>query len=105
MLTQINYLNKALDVFNTAIVSPIYYVMFTVATITASCIMFQACPCPASRQAATVTISFRLFLRQKYGLLHPVQDSKPALVSGLPAGKQQPSCFRSAWRSICALRP
>ena len=41
VLTQINYLNKALDVFNTSIVSPIYYVMFTVATITASCIMFQ----------------------------------------------------------------
>ena len=41
VLTQINYLNKALDVFNTAIVSPIYYVMFTVATITASVIMFQ----------------------------------------------------------------
>ena len=41
VLTQINYLNKALDVFNTVIVSPIYYVMFTVATITASVIMFQ----------------------------------------------------------------
>ena len=28
-----NYLNKALDLFNTAIVSPVYYVMFTVLTI------------------------------------------------------------------------
>ena len=40
-MTQINYLNKALDLFNTAIVSPVYYVMFTVFTITASAILFQ----------------------------------------------------------------
>jgi hypothetical protein len=33
LLTQMNYLNKALDLFNTAIVSPVYYVMFTVLTI------------------------------------------------------------------------
>ncbi|XP_066366097.1 probable magnesium transporter NIPA3 isoform X2 [Miscanthus floridulus] len=36
-----NYLNKALDTFNTAIVSPIYYVMFTTLTILASVIMFK----------------------------------------------------------------
>jgi hypothetical protein len=41
IVTQMNYLNKALDLFNTAIVSPIYYVMFTLLTITASNIMFQ----------------------------------------------------------------
>lgn len=35
------YLNKALDTFNTAIVSPIYYVMFTSLTIVASVIMFK----------------------------------------------------------------
>ncbi len=33
ILTQMNYLNKALDLFNTAIVSPGYYVMFTILTI------------------------------------------------------------------------
>ncbi|KAK9801955.1 hypothetical protein WJX73_010322 [Symbiochloris irregularis] len=41
VVIQMNYLNKALDLFNTAIVSPIYYVMFTVCTITASVILFQ----------------------------------------------------------------
>jgi len=41
VLTQTNYLNKALDTFNTAIVSPIYYVMFTTLTILASVIMFK----------------------------------------------------------------
>ncbi len=36
-----NYLNKALDLFNTAVVTPIYYVMFTTATIAASMIMMR----------------------------------------------------------------
>ncbi|XP_070028246.1 probable magnesium transporter NIPA3 isoform X3 [Nicotiana sylvestris] len=41
VFTQMNYLNKALDTFNTALVSPIYYVMFTSLTIVASVIMFK----------------------------------------------------------------
>lgn len=41
VVTQMNYLNKALDLFNTAIVTPIYYVIFTSLTITASMIMFH----------------------------------------------------------------
>ncbi|MCO5594575.1 hypothetical protein L7F22_048607 [Adiantum nelumboides] len=40
-LTQLNYLNKALDAFDTAVVSLIYYVMFTSFTILASVIMFK----------------------------------------------------------------
>ena len=38
---QMNYLNKSLDIFNTSIVTPIYYVMFTTLTITASAILFH----------------------------------------------------------------
>lgn len=38
---QMNYLNKALDVFNTGIVTPVYYVMFTSLVITASAILFR----------------------------------------------------------------
>ncbi|XP_064968527.1 probable magnesium transporter NIPA4 isoform X1 [Musa acuminata AAA Group] len=41
VVTQMNYLNKALDTFKTAVVSPIYYVMFTSLTILASTIMFK----------------------------------------------------------------
>lgn len=51
LLTQMNYLNKSLDLFNTAIVSPIYYVMFTLLTIIASVIMFQVCCCSVLAQA------------------------------------------------------
>lgn len=38
---QMNYLNKALDIFNTALVTPIYYVMFTTLTIVSSAILFK----------------------------------------------------------------
>lgn len=41
VITQLNYLNKALDTFNAAIVSPVYYVMFTTFTLIASAIMFK----------------------------------------------------------------
>jgi hypothetical protein len=44
VVTQMNYLNKALDLFNAAIVSPVYYVMFTVLTIVASIVMFRVRP-------------------------------------------------------------
>ncbi|XP_053145194.1 magnesium transporter NIPA4 [Hemicordylus capensis] len=39
--TQINYLNKALDIFNTSMVFPIYYVLFTTIVITTSVILFK----------------------------------------------------------------
>ena len=38
---QMNYLNKALDTFNTAMVSSVYYIFFTICTITASMIMYK----------------------------------------------------------------
>eukprot|EP00051_Salpingoeca_urceolata_P001374 m.40489 g.40489 ORF g.40489 m.40489 type:complete len:403 (+) comp11370_c0_seq2:738-1946(+) len=41
IVVQMNYLNKALDTFNTALVSPIYYVLFTTFTIIASAILFN----------------------------------------------------------------
>ncbi|KAL0596268.1 Magnesium transporter NIPA3 [Plecturocebus cupreus] len=39
--TQINYLNKALDTFNTSLVTPIYYVFFTSMVVTCSAVLFQ----------------------------------------------------------------
>ncbi|KAI4336490.1 hypothetical protein L6164_015012 [Bauhinia variegata] len=41
IITQLNYLNMALDNFNTAVVSPVYYALFTSFTILASAIMFK----------------------------------------------------------------
>lgn len=39
--TQINYLNKSLDIFNTSIVTPIYYVIFTTSVLTCSAILYK----------------------------------------------------------------
>ncbi|CAJ0635470.1 13341_t:CDS:2 [Entrophospora sp. SA101] len=41
ILVQMNYFNKALDIFSTNIVNPIYYVFFTTSTIIASVLLFQ----------------------------------------------------------------
>ncbi|KAH9624655.1 hypothetical protein KSS87_008774 [Heliosperma pusillum] len=41
IIVQLNFLNMALDTFNTAVVSPIYYALFTSFTILASAIMFK----------------------------------------------------------------
>ncbi|PYH95388.1 DUF803-domain-containing protein [Aspergillus ellipticus CBS 707.79] len=41
LLTEIIYLNKALNLFNAALVTPTYYVMFTTSTIVTSAILFQ----------------------------------------------------------------
>ncbi|XP_019376759.1 PREDICTED: magnesium transporter NIPA2-like isoform X2 [Gavialis gangeticus] len=38
---QINYLNKALDIFNTSVVTPVYYVLFTTAVMMCSAILFK----------------------------------------------------------------
>ncbi|KAI2002378.1 hypothetical protein LOZ39_006544 [Ophidiomyces ophidiicola] len=41
LLTEIIYLNKALNIFNAALVTPTYYVIFTSATIVTSAILFK----------------------------------------------------------------
>ncbi|KAK0278459.1 hypothetical protein LTR35_009198 [Friedmanniomyces endolithicus] len=41
LLTEIIYLNKALNLFNAALVTPTYYVYFTSSTILASAVLFQ----------------------------------------------------------------
>merc|ERR1719447_2558043 len=41
VMVQMNYLNKALDIYNTALVTPVYYVIFTTCTIVASAILYK----------------------------------------------------------------
>ncbi|EFN85932.1 magnesium transporter NIPA2 [Harpegnathos saltator] len=41
IMVQMNYLNKSLDLFDTSIVTPIYYVFFTTLVIIASAILFR----------------------------------------------------------------
>ncbi|KAM9311519.1 magnesium transporter NIPA2-like [Gastrophryne carolinensis] len=41
IVTQVNYLNKSLDIFNTSLVFPIYYVLFTTVVLMTSLILFK----------------------------------------------------------------
>ena len=80
VVTQINYLNKALDLFNSAIVSPIYYVMFTVLVIIASTIMFKE-----EQSFTQMTTQFCGFVTIVSGtfILHMTKDME---ISGSLAG-------------------
>ncbi|XP_058802070.1 magnesium transporter NIPA2 isoform X2 [Phymastichus coffea] len=48
IMVQMNYLNKSLDLFNTSVVTPIYYVFFTTFVIIASAILFREWECMSS---------------------------------------------------------
>lgn len=41
LLVEINYLNKALNIFNTSVVTPIYFTYFTTMTLISSAVLFQ----------------------------------------------------------------
>lgn len=73
LLTQVNYLNKALDTFNSSVVSPIYYVMFTTLTIVASVIMFKDWNGQYATQIVTELGGFVTILSGTF-LLHKTKD-------------------------------
>ncbi|KAL5997178.1 hypothetical protein ACLOJK_008106 [Asimina triloba] len=72
-LLQMNYLNKALDTFNTAVISPVYYVMFTSLTILASIIMFKDWDSQNASQIVTELCGFVTILSGTF-LLHKTKD-------------------------------
>lgn len=41
ILVQLNYLNRALDIYNTAVVTPIYYVLFTTCVVSLSSVLYK----------------------------------------------------------------
>ena len=73
VVTQLNYLNKALDIFNTAVVTPIYYVFFTSFTILASTIMFKDWKTQTATQIVMELIGFMTILCGT-ALLHATKD-------------------------------
>lgn len=73
IMTQMNYLNKALDIFNTSLVTPIYYVMFTSFTIVASAILFQEWYDVSGVDAANAIMGFFTIICGVF-LLHAFKD-------------------------------
>ncbi|KAJ3678003.1 hypothetical protein LUZ60_001806 [Juncus effusus] len=76
IVTQLNYLNKALDTFNTAVVSPIYYAMFTTLTILASAIMFKDWSGQSASSIASELCGFVTVLSGTL-VLHSTRDPDP----------------------------
>ncbi|KAJ0019975.1 hypothetical protein Pint_31832 [Pistacia integerrima] len=83
VITQMNYLNKALDTFNTVVVSPIYYVMFTSLTILASVIMFKDWDRQNPTQIVTEMCGFVIILSGTF-LLHKTKDLVDGSSATLP---------------------
>ncbi|XP_019169065.1 PREDICTED: probable magnesium transporter NIPA6 isoform X1 [Ipomoea nil] len=81
VITQLNYLNKALDTFSAAIVSPVYYVMFTTLTIVASAIMFKDW---AGQDASSIASEICGFITVLSGttILHVTREQEPTNVPG-----------------------
>lgn len=81
VITQLNYLNKALDTFNAALVSPIYYVMFTTLTIIASAIMFKDW---SGQDASSIASEICGFITVLSGtiILHATREQETASVTG-----------------------
>lgn len=57
-VVQINYLNKALNMFSTAVVTPVYYVMFTTATLLCSGILLHVFTFSSAVSFVTLLIGF-----------------------------------------------
>lgn len=81
VITQLNYLNKALDTFNAALVSPVYYAMFTTLTITASAIMFKDW---SGQDASTIVSELCGFITVLSGtiILHSTREQQPVPSQG-----------------------
>ncbi|KAI8808337.1 magnesium transporter [Cladochytrium replicatum] len=101
-VTQINYFNKALDMFSTNRVTPIYFVMFTTATIIASVILFQGFNEALPINVVTVfcgfiTIFIGVFLlnesKQREASLTPLSLTAIGTSGGMGPGSASPGAI------------
>ncbi|KAL8128461.1 hypothetical protein V2J09_017616 [Rumex salicifolius] len=94
VVTQLNYLNKALDTFNAAIVSPIYYVMFTTLTIAANAIMFKDW---SGQNASSIASELCGFITVLSGsiILHATRDQEQPNSSGPGSWKETEDAQKS----------
>ncbi|KAG1930088.1 magnesium transporter NIPA2 [Pimephales promelas] len=88
---QISYLNKALDIFNTSIVTPIYYVFFTVSVMACSAILFKewlrmSTDGAAGTVSGFLTIIIGIFLLHAFKDINFNLDSLPSYLHRGPQG-------------------
>ena len=86
IMTQMNYFNKALDLFSTNIVTPIYFVFFTTATIIASVILFQGIYDASGSDLASIFCGFITIFIGIFLLNAPKRDAMAAYGSKADGG-------------------
>jgi len=82
VVIQMNYLNKALDTFNTAIVSSTYYGCFTTCTITASMIMYKDWEGQGAGSITIQVLGFLILMAGVY-ILTVTRDASTGCAAGL----------------------
>lgn len=99
IVVQMNYFNKALDIFSTNIVTPIYYVFFTTATIVASVILLQGIANTTAPDIITIFCAFITIFIGVFLLNAPrataVHHGDSVLVGSRGGGKTLLSTFDS----------
>ncbi|KAM8974100.1 magnesium transporter NIPA4 [Pelodytes ibericus] len=80
VVTQVNYLNKALDVFNTSLVFPIYYVLFTTVVIATSLILFKEWVSMSPMDGIGAVCGFIIIIQGVF-MLHAFKDLDISLKS------------------------
>ncbi|XP_075996607.1 magnesium transporter NIPA4 [Genypterus blacodes] len=78
VVTQVNYLNKSLDTFNTLLVYPIYFVLFTSVVLSTSIILFQEWRSMAAVDVVTTLGAF-LVIVVGVALLHLFKELQMTL--------------------------
>ncbi|KAJ3107845.1 hypothetical protein HDU97_003193 [Phlyctochytrium planicorne] len=58
IITQIHYLNRAYSLYNTAVVTPIFYVTFTTATLVASAVLYRGFPVGSLVAGLSIVMGF-----------------------------------------------
>ncbi|XP_071489311.1 magnesium transporter NIPA2-like [Diadema antillarum] len=86
---QMHYLNKSLDIFNTAVVTPIYYVFFTASVLVASSILFEDWRVMSAEDIIGVLDGFGVIISGIF-LLHAFREL-PLTLSDLPTGDKTTS--------------
>ncbi|GAV83731.1 Mg_trans_NIPA domain-containing protein [Cephalotus follicularis] len=81
IIMQLNYLNMALDTFNTTVVSPIYYALFTSFTILASAIMFKDYSGQSASSIASELCGFITVLSGT-AVLHSTREPDTPFITG-----------------------
>ncbi|KAM9103164.1 magnesium transporter NIPA4 isoform 3-T3 [Megaptera novaeangliae] len=98
--TQVNFLNKALDIFNTSLVFPIYYVFFTSLVVTSSIVLFKewysmSAVDIAGTLSGFVTIILGVFMLHAFKDLDISHTSLPHMhKTPTPAPAPEPSIIR-----------